>query len=211
MEQNKRLAFTFRAALVGTVLLGVFWLIWYAVAGEVPHPAVPDVISHDGIKLSRFWDVAALPLWIYLAARCVLSDGFHEVNENMQDSIGVAQILMCCFEFVAIVVGTISHLADPVKTPMVAVMAAWLLPSMLLSILLGVNNAVGAFKHHYSAWSGLVTTITPGAFMGLLATVAFGVGHGGLAFLIIAASGLWLFAPIYGVSASIRWVFSALD
>lgn len=219
MNQQKRLKITFRVGVVATGLTALFWGAWYLIAGSVPHvPFLFHLLDGNGtgFAVSRFWDIAAAPLWTYLVTRIVGTAGvLDELDELLsEDWIDGLGTLLAAVFIVAFIVVSFGVAFGDIKAH------SYFLLLTAVSILLSVLTAAGATAHFLHGGelqfkTLLAVGLAPGAASGAITGILFGVANGGFCFAASAAVAVILVGiPTFTVKAATRtigWVREAFE
>ncbi|MBU1915774.1 hypothetical protein KKC47_01440, partial [Patescibacteria group bacterium] len=161
---RRRLRFGCNVGLASTIIMAVFWGVWWLIAGSVPATTAiswtPEVSINLPFALSRLWDIPAVFGWAF--GLTILGSFWPELWRGRNEDLGAG-----------LGVGLVAGLVAGLGTGLVAGLAAGLAAGLVAGLAYGLVAGLG-----YGLVAGLAYGLVAGLGYGLGAGLGYGLGAG---------------------------------
>jgi len=191
MEKVQRKRMLWRIPLLVTILVAVFWGIWYLASGEIPVVSQIKWIEDTTIQLpfpiSRLWDV--LPAFI--GTFLLVSLFTQKKIEGNRELVAALVVVLV----VVLVVGLVFVL----KGGLGIILGLSVLVILVFGLVVGLV---------YGRFAGLVASLVAGLGFGLGAGLVVGLGVGLVVGLVVDLATILVISPVTGLITVLRFFFS---
>lgn len=134
MDFPTRMRRTAKWSVFTTALTIAFWGIWYAVAGNVPEVRLDWLHTDHPLHISRWWDIAQCPVWVYLILRFRGDARLAELHKKLAQLVDMPLVTACTCPAILVVLPIfITHgiERDPIRYVLLATGAGQVLLTAL--------------------------------------------------------------------------------